>query len=453
MILLAVTALAYLPAIQKTFISDDYVWIEPLSRNQILPLFTGSWEHGNTLRPIMRLQFFVDRVIFGERAIFWHLTNLFLHALVSWCCYRLIRAIGGSRLLAVTGALIFALFPTNHEVVAWVSGRTHSFGLLLSLAAGLLLYKGATIEKNYCYYLTSGYLILLAAFLTYEISFVVPVALLAALLLFTSPTRRAWLTILASFGLLAGLIVYRFLVLGGTVGSVSRQYDNIFLAPFYNLPALKMFYWHSTDLKITLSLLTLLLVIIPIRQKFWKGQSQALTHAVYFIILTILTYLPFSVVKGVAPRFLYSSLFFLTLAGSAAYIYAAPLVAKARARFLFPALAILILLFSAIHTRELANKYGVVTHTYEIIIAQVKRDFPEWPEGQDMIFFGLPNTNREVVAFITYFDKALGRAYPKMTGRVYRSQDLTAEELKLRLTSKQNIIYDFTGFGKGVKKR
>src|SRR3989338_3662049 len=77
----------YFPALPGTFILDDYVWIQSLNIEQIKHLFVGSWEHGNTLRPIMRLQFFSSILLFGEQPLYWHLTNIFLHTLISAACF------------------------------------------------------------------------------------------------------------------------------------------------------------------------------------------------------------------------------------------------------------------------------------------------------------------------------------------------------------------------------
>jgi hypothetical protein len=117
LLLLGITVI-YFPALTQPFIMDDYVWIEPLTLAKVVHLFVGSWEHGNTLRPVMRLQFFMDRFLFGERSLLWHFTNVLFHTIISWCLYKLVYINTSNRRAALFGAILFAVYPTNHEVVA-----------------------------------------------------------------------------------------------------------------------------------------------------------------------------------------------------------------------------------------------------------------------------------------------------------------------------------------------
>jgi hypothetical protein len=450
-ILLGAVLLVYLPALSGTFLLDDYVWIEPLTIAQIKHLFVGSWEHGNTLRPIMRLEFFATRLLFGEWAFGWHLANIFFHTLISWSLYVIFYSITKRRKWALVAALIFAVFPTNHETVAWISGVTHPFGLLLSLAAGFLLLQACAKTMHWQWYGLGGYLFLLAALLTYEVSFVVPLILTGMLIMLGPRTRRGYGIIGGSWILLAVLVMYRLVVLGGSIGAVDEHQSNIFLAPFLNLGELKTIYLYATEIKIAVAALCALCGYHLFKKKpYFEVQNRVCLYSLVFFSSAVITYLPFAIVKGVAPRFLYSSLFFMILGFGTAFVYLESRMSKV-CKGILASLVVFIFLCSSVRTWQVANRYKEVSDTYKLIFAQVKHDYLVWPDNKDMVFYGLPNTNKNVLAFLTYFNKALERNYVTQRGKVYRIQEMTAEELE-EVLAKDPIKYEFIGFNKGVRK-
>lgn len=438
--------LVYSPNVRGIFISDDYVWIAPMSWSQVKHDFTGSWEHGNTLRPIMRLQFFSSRVLFGENPVGWHITNFFLHTLVAFCLYLIAKKITGNTTLAFVTSLIFAVFPTNHETVAWISGRTHPFGFLLSLLSFYLIYLSFSVSKFRYWQMISGYFVLLLAFLTYEVSFAVPLALLLAVFIFDRNNRRAFYIALGTFGVLAALVAYRFQVLGGNIGSVGQHQSNIFLAPFLNFHQLEIMYFYARDLKFIIFFLCLFLLILVYKNKLFDIKNKFLIYTIYFLPLSVLFYLPFSIVKGVAPRFLYSSIFFFCLAAACVYELLKNKLSK-NIKNIILVWALAILFISVLYTYRIAQRYKEVSDTYEKIAATVLKDFPQWPPGKDMVFYGLYNGNQEAIAFITYFDKFLKRYYPAgVSGNIYRAQELSVDQLN-KVLSRGPIIYRLNNFG------
>lgn len=443
-------AIVYFPALPGTFILDDYVWIQPLNVAQIKHLFVGSWEHGNTLRPIMRLQFFSSLLLFGEQPLYWHLTNIFLHTLISAACFYFLYQITKNKYISFAAALIFAIFPGNHEVVAWISGRTHSFGLLLSLGAGYLLYRSFSASRYQYLQLISGFILFLAALLTYEVAFAVPLALFVAMFLPHKLSWRSFYISLASVLLLVGLIFYRIKILG-SIGSTNQHTDNIFLAPFLNLRGIRDLFWYSKELKIAMALICSLLGILAIRKKIWQ-QTETASYFVLFFCLIIIAYLPFAIVQGVAPRFLYSSFFFFCIAVG---VLSNGLLIKTPSKlFRHSLLAItyFIIIASAGRTWQVSTRYKEVAHAFKIIPAQIKQDFPMWPEKRDLVLYKIPNSNKNVLAFLTYTDKAIERAYEgNAIGKVYRAERLSAEELSLIL-SRNPIEYTFIDFNSGVKQ-
>ncbi|MEJ0070472.1 MAG: hypothetical protein WDO24_19125 [Pseudomonadota bacterium] len=63
--------MAYRSSLTNAFITDDYLWLEPLSLGRLLGYFASSWGHGGYFRPIMRVLFFVDTTLFGDDPVGW----------------------------------------------------------------------------------------------------------------------------------------------------------------------------------------------------------------------------------------------------------------------------------------------------------------------------------------------------------------------------------------------
>jgi hypothetical protein len=79
---LALTLIAWGPAIDGWFLLDDYRWVLPSDRSfDVLRSFVSTWGHGVAYRPVMRVSFGADLLAFGWNAWAWHLHNLVVHAL------------------------------------------------------------------------------------------------------------------------------------------------------------------------------------------------------------------------------------------------------------------------------------------------------------------------------------------------------------------------------------
>jgi hypothetical protein len=450
LILVAVLILN-LPALRATFLLDDYLWIRPLTLDEIGRLFVGTWGHGNTLRPVIRLVFLLNRSIFGEWPWGWHLMSVALHSLVAWTGYRVARDVTGRSLAPAVGALGFAIFPTLHENVAWISGQTHPVGLLLSLASSAFLYRSFVAARHGWARIASGYVLMLAAFLAYEVSFVTPLFLLL-LALCVGPTNRRSLSIaMGGFVLLSALIVYRMSVLGGTMGTLAATHTSIPRAIVRTVAGMWQVYWHATELKILLLALIVLLVGLTVKRGVWRRGNEPMRWCVVFAIMIAVAYAPFAIIDSVAPRFLYTSLYFCMLTLVVLFTQVSTSLSRVQ-RWTLVAVVGIILGASAVRTRRVANLYGQVGATVTLIGQTVTADFPTWPSGKGMLFYGVPNEYRGILAFTTYFDRTVQFAYsPRPVGRVYRAEDLSSAELAAVLATRP-VIYRFEAFGVGVKR-
>jgi tetratricopeptide (TPR) repeat protein len=128
--LLLVTVAAYYGVQQYNFISldDKQAIVENpqlshgITMESIRWAFTTNYCYGYWM-PLTWLSFIFDRTISGQNAGYYHLVNLFFHAINVVLLFLVLRRLTGLLWLSVFVACLFAIHPINVESVAWVSAR------------------------------------------------------------------------------------------------------------------------------------------------------------------------------------------------------------------------------------------------------------------------------------------------------------------------------------------
>lgn len=145
---LVITALLYAATLRFGFVYDDegqivqnvlvHFW------RYVPQYFRGDvWSYlfpsavANYYRPLNLVWFRVNDALFGLHPAGWHASAVGLHLLDTFLAYKVVRRVTGRPLVAALTALIFAVHPTRHEVVAWVSGTTESLWAAFFLLAFL----------------------------------------------------------------------------------------------------------------------------------------------------------------------------------------------------------------------------------------------------------------------------------------------------------------------------
>ena len=136
--LLALTLVAYIPALSAGFIwdDDDYVtgnpwlrdghglgqiWLRPGATHQYYPMVFSS--------------FWLEFHLWGVHPFGYHLVNILLHAAGAVLAWRVLRRLGLPG--AWLAAAVFAVHPVLVESVAWVTERKNVLSGVFYLAAGL----------------------------------------------------------------------------------------------------------------------------------------------------------------------------------------------------------------------------------------------------------------------------------------------------------------------------
>ncbi len=140
----------YRPVLHGEFQVDDYRFIawngahldhlaQPW-RFFTEPALVADRPEPDIYRPLRTWSFAIDRRLFGDDTLGYHVHSIVLHAIAALLAWALLRGTFANRRAgAFLGALAFAAHPLGSEAVAWISGRSDVqaavFGLLALLAA------------------------------------------------------------------------------------------------------------------------------------------------------------------------------------------------------------------------------------------------------------------------------------------------------------------------------
>jgi len=187
-LVLIAAGLLYSTTRQGYFLADDFIILNQLHFKQTnltdnLTWFGRDWGVGvNFYRPWVRLGYFFEYALFGDKAAGWHLFSAGLHAcnsLLVWLlAWLLVRRAG----VALVAGLVFALQPVHTEPVAWISGQADLWasGFVLASVCAFIAMRQLEKQKrpHLLMYLLAGLCFVMALF-SKESAIALPVVLLA----------------------------------------------------------------------------------------------------------------------------------------------------------------------------------------------------------------------------------------------------------------------------------
>ncbi len=157
-IILLLTFAVYAQTLAYGFVYDDQNFIvdHPFVKSwQFAPrYFTGNiWQYvypgepGNYYRPLFLLWLLVHFTLFGLNPLWWHLTSVAAHLIVTFLVYLLARRLTGDRVAGLVAALVFGLHPVHIEAVAWIAAVNEPLMAIVFLLS-LLCYSNQTIKET-----------------------------------------------------------------------------------------------------------------------------------------------------------------------------------------------------------------------------------------------------------------------------------------------------------------
>jgi tetratricopeptide (TPR) repeat protein len=211
--------------------------------------FKGESEEAwsNYWRPTFTSWQILNYRLFGvDNTAGWHISNIFLHAIVTLLCFGFLRFLGSGRSLAAVIALVFAVHPAHVESVAWISGAPDllmATGFIGSLWMALSAWLSRDARKH-----VPGLLLFALALGAKEVAIVMPLVLIVSAVFLDPDKSRPWTKkILGGIGVAIPYIVLAviyFLVRLSILGQVSKPdaTDVSLLSMALTAPELGSFY-------------------------------------------------------------------------------------------------------------------------------------------------------------------------------------------------------------------
>ena len=417
---LALTMIAWWPAVHGWFLLDDYRWLLPSDRRFDVPrAFISTWGHGYAYRPLMRLSFFADLQIFGWDARGWHLHNLLLHALNATLLFSLIRAATDAWLPALAIAALFAVSPAGHENIAWISGRTFLLGgFFFLLSANLLLRSMTTADtRDGERFFWWGVAAFVAAMASYEPTMVLPLLAFVTVRSFpslmiaprdvVSRRLRDLFLVLILFG------VGRVVLLRGHLGDVGGWSALWLYQPIRYYVTYYVLTGHTARIIVPIAVLAALV-----------GSTLLMRSArlpLYLAITAFVLFLPFVNVVGVADRFFY----LMQIAAIAAIVVLFWRIGTVTVI----TVTLVLTIAGAADCRQAAREWTEAGTIARSVAADLHRMYPTWPTGTDIVVDTLPRQIGRGSIYVLYTKESMLQRQPNpvtIDARVYFGEELAA---------------------------
>lgn len=102
----------------------------------------------NYYRPLVSASFFLEHQLFGRAPLGYHVSNTLMHALATAVLVPMLLRAFGSRSVAVTGGVFYAIHPVHVSAVGWIGGRTDALACLWAVLFGYTLIRGVQSEGD-----------------------------------------------------------------------------------------------------------------------------------------------------------------------------------------------------------------------------------------------------------------------------------------------------------------
>ncbi|MHC4708975.1 MAG: tetratricopeptide repeat protein [Planctomycetota bacterium] len=186
LVLVALTVLAYAPALDGGFVFDDSVYLTEDGRMETLSGLADIWtevggpDYQHQYYPLTSSAFWVQYQLWGDRPAGYHLVNVLLHALNAVLLWRLLGRL--SLPAAWLAAAVFAVHPVHVQSVAWISELKNVLSTAFFLSSILLFvrYLGLVASRSSPGWMTYavGLALFVCALLSKTATCLLPVALL-----------------------------------------------------------------------------------------------------------------------------------------------------------------------------------------------------------------------------------------------------------------------------------
>lgn len=218
-----VTILLGLGTLKVGILSDDWDWMYEARQTIEQPIRPFISNVGGAFyRPLSTYSFSLDYKVAKYNGIFSHVHQVFLTALFVALFVILVWRFTGNVWLSRTSGILFALWPTHHEVTTWLAARPDLLCAIFFVSA--LLTFDAAVRRPRLWLVALTVLFATSSFLSKENGIII----IPALFLYTFSQRwfrrrTAWLALFLSLIMVSFFVYVRSIVLGQLVGGYNEE--------------------------------------------------------------------------------------------------------------------------------------------------------------------------------------------------------------------------------------
>jgi len=428
-VLEAIAIVVYLPAARGFFLAEDFLWLRLATAKSVLGSFSGTWGHGIAYRPIMRVSYYLDWLLYDRNPFGWHFTNIVLTGLDAFVLLIVLLRMKAGRALALTAALLFVVGPFGRENIDWISGRTGLLSLLFTLLATYAWLRG---EIAMCVAFA------ITGLATYEAGIVLPGIIFLLTPIAARATIRTRRLLLRDVGIVAAATAvfwtFRWTVLRRVGGELDTMHASVAAAARENISGMIPIFRWCWSLRALVVLVGAVVVCSVIR----KTRTTLLILAGLAFIL----YAPYFMLVGVALRFL----FMMQLPLIVLMSLPLALVPHGRKRAA-AAIALLIAVFPAFASRARANAREAASagQLARRILDQAGA-IAQADRTSNLVFACVPASWAGWPLLAGDFGIAVDDWFYLQQGRVWNQEDALRSELVLRrLRQTPSRVYHYRG--------
>ena len=425
-----VTAVLYFPSLNSYFVNDDYNWLKQKSIYEIVSTFWGGWGHGALYRPLTRVVFYFEFLLFGLSPSGYHIVSIFLHSVCLLLIFRIAALIFSSQNVGYLTLILSVFFFPFHEAVCWISSQTLLLGsLFVSLSLFYFISCIIKDESKYYYLSFASYLISL---LCYESSIVLPALCFISYFVFYeidfANIKKIIKSLIPFIELSLVYFIYRKIVLAGLpeanelAAGLTRWFLNY--SDYFKSQIIR-----NTPL--------LILFVISLVCLIWIKKSQ-LKYILFCLLWVFCTYLPFSIIGGYTGRFAHYSLIGVNF-------FIGYMMFNLVTRFKKLTVPVIILLsvyciFNIYRINQNANYWYVAGEIAKEIPLQLKEIHGNFPENSTLIFYDVPLSFHQSGVFLSYFEEVIQSNYSEKLNIIHTAHPFNKDFKTEPYENKENVF-------------
>jgi hypothetical protein len=470
------TAAVFMASVNNFFIADDFTWLRWAASATAADL-KGYFLHADNFfyRPLDKVVIFFLYNFFSFQPAGYHIFTILLHLLVVVGVYFLAKQIVQSKYLAFLSAAVFLLLPAHAEAIYWFSSISIvlSAVFIIYMMISFIHYRKTNAAVSYLL----SFLLAVLAFVTYEISVIIPLLLVVIDVFIIKPKWKKTWTYIAylPFALLIpGYYVIRQIAHAFSGGGdysysiphlIPNFFGNIFgyiglfiagepFLPIYDTVRIAM-KTHVLLFVLISALLCAIIVIACMSSKHtlikWLKNTE-FQKVIGGFVLSLVALMPFLGLGNITERYLYlasASLSIVTVILLYKIIAKIAPHAKHYKNWILFVLISLLGVVSVIGLNQQAQDWQRASTITKNTLSFFRIKYEQFPPATNLYFVNVPMKVQSAWVFPVGLADGIWFIYQNNSLRVHQEGSLEQAQMDIQQTSTtNNFIFSFDKEGK-----